>query len=161
MTKRKLLRLALPVALVLGFVGCDDDDDVTGSGQSLARVSVDAPDSARSGDEFDVQITTENVGFSSIRDGRVDITLPLPLLVIGVSPSAGTNATFSNGLTGGRVTWDLGTLDSNSQSRLTIRGVGILPTGQASTRLTIEASMSAQGISPGEAVARDDMTINP
>ena len=161
MKMRKLLRLVLPVALVLGFVGCDDDDDVTGSGQSLARVSVDAPDSARSGEEFDLRITAENIGISGIRDGRVDITLPLPLLVVGLSPSAGTNATFSNGLTGGRVTWDLGTLDSNSQSRLTIRAAGILPAGQGSTRVTIEASLSAQGISPGEAVARDDMTINP
>ena len=161
MKKRKLLRLAVPLALVLGFVGCDDDDDVTGAGQSLARVSVDAPDSARSGEEFDVRISTENVGISGIRDGRVDVTLPLPLLVVGLSPSAGTNATFSNGLTGGRVTWDLGTLDANSQSRLTIRAVGILPTGQASTRITVEASMTGQGIRPGEAVARDDMTINP
>ena len=161
MKKLPLLRLALPIALVLGLVACDDDDDVTGSGQSLARVSVDAPDSARSGDEFDVRITSENVGLSGIRDGRVDITLPLPLLVVSVSPSAGTNATFSNGLTGGRVTWDLGTLDSNSQSRLTIRGIGVLAPGQGSTRVTVEASMTGQGISPGEAVARDDMTINP
>ena len=162
MKKRTLLLLALlPVALVLGSVGCDDDDDVTGAGQSLVRVSVDAPDSAQSGVEFEVRITTENLGISGFRDGLVDITLPLPIVVVGVSPSAGTNATFSNGLTGGRVTWDLGTLDSNNQSVLRIRGVGTLLAGQGSMRLTIEASVTGQGISPGEAVARDDMTINP
>ena len=161
MRKRTLLLLALPLGLALGFVGCDDDDDVTGSGQSLARVSVDAPDSSQSGVEFEVRINTENLGFSGIDDGLVDITLPLPLVVVGVNPSPGTNATFSNGLTGGRVTWDLGTLDSNNQSVLKIRGVGTLLAGQGSMRLTVEASMTGEGISPGDAVARDDMTLHP
>jgi hypothetical protein len=156
-----LLRLAIPIALVLGVVACSDDDDFTGAAQSIARVSVDAPDSAASGVEFEVRITTENLGFSGLRDGRVDISLPLPLLVVSVSDSPGTNATFSNVLTGGRVTWDLGTLDSNNQSVLKIRGVGTLPAGQGSIRLTIEASMTGRGISPGEAVARDDMTLHP
>lgn len=161
MKKRTLLRLALPISLALGFVACDDDDDVTGAGQSLARVSMDTPDSASSGNEFEIQVTAENIGISGIRNGRVDVTLPLPLLVVSLGTSAGTNATFSNGLTGGRVSWDLGTLDSNSQSRLTIRAVGVLAPGQGSTRVTVEASMTGQGISPGEAVARDDITINP
>jgi hypothetical protein len=80
---------------------------------------------------------------------------------MGVGTSAGTNATFTNGLTGGRVTWDLGTLDSNSQSRLNIRTVGILPAGQGSTRVTIEASLTGQSIGAGDAVAREEMTIEP
>lgn len=161
MKRLSLFRLALPLVLVPGFVACDDDDDITGSNRSLARVSVDAPDSSRSGNEFEIQVTAENIGISNIRNGRVDVTLPLPLLVMGVGTSAGTNATFTNGLTGGRVTWDLGTLDSNSQSRLNIRTVGILPAGQGSTRVTIEASLTGQSIGAGDAVAREEMTIEP
>jgi hypothetical protein len=161
MQKLRFLRFALPIALVLGLVACDDDDDVTGSNRSLARVSVDAPDAARTGDEFEVQITAENIGLSNIRNGHVDINVPTPLAVVGVGTSAGTNATFSNGLSGGRVSWDLGTLDSNSQSRLIVRTVGILLPGQGSAQVTIEASMTGQSIDAGDAVAREEMTINP
>ena len=157
----RYVRLVLPVALVLGLVACDDDDDVTSSNNSLARVSVDAPDSARTGDEFEVQITVENIGVSNIRNGHVDINFPTPLTVVGVGTSAGTNATFTNGLSGGRASWDLGTIDSNSQSRLIVRTLGVLLPGQGSARVTIEASLTGQGINAGDAVAREEMTINP
>lgn len=161
MKKLRNLRLALPVVLVLGLVACDDDDDVTSSNSSLARVSVDAPDSAKTGDEFEVQITAENIGVSNIRNGHVDINFPTPLTVVGVGTSAGTNATFTNGLSGGRASWDVGTLDSNSQSRLIVRTVGVLLPGQGATRVTIEASLTGQAIDAGDAVAREEMTISP
>ena len=158
----RFLRLAVPVVLALGLVACnDDDDDVTGAGGSLARVSVDAPGSARSGVEFETQITVENVGFSSIRNGQVVVDFPAPLRVFGVDTSAGTNASFTNEVSGGRVFWNLGTLDSNSQSRLTVRTIGLLAPGQASTNATIQASLSGEEIPAGDAIARDTVTINP
>jgi len=161
MKKLSFLRLAVALTLGIGATACDDDDDITGAGGALARVSVDAPASAQSGNQFDVQITAENIGIRGLQNGRVDINFPAPLAVVGVGTSAGTNATFSNGLTGGRASWDLGTLDSNSQSRLVVRTIGVLPVGQGATRVTIEATLSGQGIGAGDAVARDEMTINP
>jgi len=159
--KLAFLRFALPLVLVLGFAACDDDDDVTGSNRSLARLSVDAPDTARSGDNFEVQIKAENVGFSNIGNARVEATFPGPLTVLSTDSSAGTSATFSNGLTGGRITWDLRTLDNNSQSRLAVRTMGRLTPGQTATKVTIEASLTGQSIRGGDAVARDEVTINP
>jgi hypothetical protein len=161
MKRCRFLRFAIPLALALGIVACDDDDDVTGSRGSLARVSVDAPGSATSGVEFEVDVSAENVGFSNVRNAQVTVDFPAPLRVFGVDATAGTNASFSNDLSGGRVFWDLGTLDSNSQSRLTVRTIGLLAPGQGSTRVTIQASLAAQEIRAGDAIARDDVTIDP
>ena len=158
----RFLRLAVPVILALGLVACDDDDDdVTGAGGSLARVSVDAPGSARSGVQFETQITAENVGISNVHNGQVVVDFPAPLRVFGVDTSAGTNASFTNDVSGGRVFWDLGTLDSNSQSRLTVQTMGLLAPGQGSTNATIQASLAAQEVRAGDAVGRDTVTIEP
>lgn len=157
----KPLRAAAPLLLVLGLAACSDDDDITGSSGSLARVEIDAPGSAQTGDDFEVSITALNVGVSNIRNGRVDATFAVPLAILSVSASPGTTATFSNGPTGGRITWDLGTLDSNSQSRLTVQTIGVLAPTEGSRTAAIEASLTGQGIGAGDAVARDDVTINP
>jgi hypothetical protein len=161
MLRFRLLRAAVPLVLVLGLVACDDDDDITGSNGSLARVEIDAPGSATTGDDFEVQVNALNIGVSNIRSGRVDATFGVPLAILSVDTSPGTSASFSNGPTGGRVTWDLGTLDSNSESRLTVRAVGVLAPAAGSQTATIEASLTAQGIGAGDVVASDTVTINP
>jgi hypothetical protein len=160
MRKLRLLPLILPLVFAIGFVGCDDDDDVTGADQSLVSLRVDAPDQARSGESFDTTVRTRNAGFSGVSNGRVEITLPAPLTVASVDAEAGTNATFTNGASGARVVWDLGTLDSNTESDVTIRASGTLGAADPATqRLTIAASMTAEGINAGEVVAQDDVTL--
>jgi hypothetical protein len=161
MHRLKIFRAAIPLLLVLSLVACSDDDDVTGSGGSLARVEIDAPSSATTGNAFEVQVKALNVGVSNIRNGRIDATFGVPLAILSVDTSPGTSASFSNGPTGGRITWDLGTLDSNSESRLTVQTVGVLAPTQGSQTAMIDASMTAQGISAGDAVATDTVTINP
>jgi len=161
MRRLKLLRAAVPLVLVLGLVACGDDNAVTGSNGSLARVEVDAPGSAKTGDAFEVQVKALNIGVSNIRNGRIDATFGVPLAILSVGTSPGTSASFSNGPTGGRITWDLGTLDSNSESRLTVQAVGVLAPAQGSRTATIEASLTGQSIAAGDAVASDNVTINP
>lgn len=163
MQRLKLSNAAAPLALVLvlGLVACGDNDAVTGSNGSLARVEIDAPGSATTGNAFEAEIKALNVGVSNIRNGRVDATFGAPLAILSVDASAGTSASFSNGPTGGRITWDLGTLDSNTESTLTVHTVGVLAPTAGSTRATIEASLTGQGISAGDAVASHNVTINP
>jgi hypothetical protein len=158
----KLLRISCPfvVALLLfgSSVGCNDDEnDVTGSGGSLATLNVDAPSSARSGEDFNVEINAVNVGVSNIRNGHVTVTFDAPLVARSVEASPGTTATVS----GNSVIWDLGTLDSNTRSHIDVRVVGMLATGEASRSATIRAQLTAQGISAGDAVASDTVTIMP
>ena len=161
MKKVRLLAIAASLVMVVGLAGCDDDDEVTGSRGSLARISLDVPDSVQNGTRFDVEVSVENVGVSNVRSAQVVVDLPAPLAVFGVDSSAGTDASFVNGASGARVFWTLGTLDSNSQSRLTVDTAGLLAPGAASTRVTIEASLTGQDIGAGDAVAREDVTIQP
>lgn len=155
------LRAAVPLVLVLALVACGDDAAVTGSNGSLGRVEIDAPGSAKTGDVFEVQVKALNIGVSNIRNGRIDATFGVPLAILSVDASPGTSASFSNGPTGGRITWDLGTLDSNSESRLTVQAVGVLAPAAGSRTATIEASLTGQSIGAGDAVASDTVTINP
>lgn len=155
----RALVLTLLLAATLSAASCGDNTDVTGANQSLVRVSVDAPDTAKSGSSFGVQVRALNVGVAGIQDGRVTITLPSPLTVIAVDASAGTSATFTNGIAGGTVQWDLRTLDSNSQSRIDITTMGVLEATEGTKRLTVLASMTAQGINPGDAIAQDDVVL--
>ena len=127
--------------------------------QSLVRLSVDAPDTAKSGSTFGVQARAMNVGVAGIHEGRVTITLPSPLTVLAVDASAGTTATFASGAAGGSVQWNLGTLDSNSQSKIDITTMGVLGATEATKRLTVVASMTAQGINSGDVVAQHDVTL--
>ena len=153
------LVLTLLLAATLSAASCGDNTDVTAANQSLVRVSVDAPDTAKSGSSFGVQVRALNVGVAGIQDGRVTITLPSPLTVIAVDASAGTTATFTNGIAGGTVQWDLRTLDSNSQSKIDITTMGVLGATEGTKRLTVVASMTAQGVNSGDAIAQDDVVL--
>jgi hypothetical protein len=152
----RLLRFAAPALLVAGAIACGNSDTTTGNG-ALGRVSVDAPDSVVSGQAFDVQIDALNIGVQGIHNGMVSITVPAPLVVNSVNASAGTSATFS----GGTVTWTLNTLDSNSQSTLHVNVTGTLAAGAAPMTLTVQASMTADGIRAGDAVATDTFQLTP
>ncbi|MEP6767273.1 MAG: hypothetical protein ABJC61_01290 [Acidobacteriota bacterium] len=156
----KTVRIArIPVLLMLAFPGCHDRETSTAPG-ALANVRVDAPDSARSGETFVIDVSAVAVGINNVRNGHVQVTLPPPLLVLSAEASSGTAATFSNGA-GATVSWDLNTLDSNSQSRLHIRASGTLPSGSAAQSLTIRASMTADGVRSGDAVAEDTVQLLP
>jgi len=158
MTRNLLLRAGVVLAAVLGMIGCKGDgNDVTSSRGSLASVEVEAPGTAQSGAGFDVNLTASNVGISNIQNGRVDITFDAPLMILSVDPSSGTTAS----IVGNRIIWDLHTLDSNTRSRLAARAMGILTPGQASRAATIRAELTGQGISAGDAVATDTVTITP
>jgi uncharacterized protein DUF11 len=158
MTRNLLFRTAVVLFSVLGLAGCNDDgDDVTSSRGSLAGVEVEAPGTVQSGVEFGVDLSASNIGVSNIQNGRVDVTFDAPLTIVSVDPSSGTTAT----IVGSRVVWDLGTLDANTRSRLAVRARGTLTAGQASRTATIRAELTGQGISAGDAVATDSVTITP
>jgi hypothetical protein len=111
----------------------------------------------QSGAQFGVDLSASNVGVSNIQNGRVDVTFDAPLMIVSVDPSSGTTAT----IVGNRIVWNLGTLDSNTRSRLAARATGVLAAGQASRTATIRAEMTGRGISAGDAVATDTVTITP
>lgn len=143
--------------LAIGGWGCSDDNDVAGTRGALAVLNIDAPSFARSGVEFSVEINAANVGVSNIRDARIEVTFESPLIPRTVEPSAGTTATVM----GDRVGWNLQTLDANTRSSLIVRVVGQLAAGEAGRSARIRAEMTAQGITPGEAVATDFVTVMP
>ena len=154
----KLAISAAAVLMLAAALGCNDDDnDVAGSRGSLVSLDVDAPSFAQSGVEFGIQVNAGNVGFSNIRNGRVVITFETPLAPRSVDASAGTAATIS----GNSVSWDLQTLDSNTRSNLDIRVVGTLSPGENSRSARVRAELTGQGVSAGEAVADDFVTITP
>jgi hypothetical protein len=155
--KNRFAIAALAVATLTWATACSDSNDVAGSRGALAVLNVDAPSFAQSGAEFGVEVTATNVGVNNIRDGRVAITFESPLTPRSVDASAGTSASIS----GSQVSWDLGTLDSNTRSRLEVRVLATLSPGEASRSARIRAELTGQGISAGEAVATDFVTITP
>jgi hypothetical protein len=155
------IRYVLGAALLAGAVACSDSSDVTGGNGALGRVAVSAPDSATSGIAFNADVNATNVGVQGIHNGMVTVTLPPPLTVNSVDPSPGTQATFSNAGGGATVTWTLNTLDSNTQSTLRINTTGTLLAAQPAQTLRIQASMTADGINAGDAVAFDDVQLMP
>ena len=158
MTFPKLARLGVPALLLIGMLACRDD--TTTAPGALANVTLDAPESARSGETFTVDVSAVSVGINNVHNGRVEVTLPAPLMVVSVGPSSGTTATFSNG-SGASVSWILGSLDSNSQSRLHITTTGTLPGGSAAQTLTLRAVLTADGIGAGDAVTQKSMQLMP
>lgn len=155
----RLSRIGLPLLVLVGAFACDDSKTTTSPG-ALASVSFSAPDSVRSGQAFQVDVSALTVGVNSVQNARVDVTLPAPLAVNSLSSSSGTSATFVNG-NGATVSWVIGSLDSNSQSRLHIMILGILPAGSAAQSLTLNAMMTADGIRPGDAVAHATVQLMP
>ena len=156
MNRFRFLRFAAIVTLLAGAVACGNSDTTTGNG-ALGRVSVNAPDSVTSGQAFDVEIDALNIGVQGIHNGAVAVTFPAPLVVNSVDASGGTQATFA----GGTVTWTLNTLDSNSQSTLHVNVTGTLAAGAAPMTLTVQASLTADGIRAGDAVATDTFQLMP
>jgi hypothetical protein len=158
----KVLRILCLAAGLSGFVGigaCHDNSDTTTGNLSVVRLTVDAPDTVKSGTSFGVEVRALNVGVAGVHDGHVTATLPFPLTVISVEPPPGSTATFANGASGATVDWSLGTLDSNSQVKLEITTMGLLSPSEATRKLTIVATMTALGINPGDAVAQDDVVL--
>lgn len=145
--------------LALAFSGSGCRDDTTTAPGAIANVTFESPDSAHSGESVLVDVRAVNVGINNVHNGRVDVTLPSPLHVDSVDASDGS-ATFSNGAGGAIVTWMLGTLDSNSQSRLHIHVTGTLP-GSLGMSLTMRASLTADGVHAGDAVAEKTLVLMP
>ena len=117
--------------------GCNDND-VTGAGGALARINVDAPDNATSGRELDIRVTAQAIGVENVQNGVVTITLPSPLTVVNLNAESGTTATFS----GNVVTWNLATLDANTESELTISAMGTTTTQM--TNLSVSAAAAGE-----------------
>ena len=157
---RRFVFFVLAFVPVIVFAAChDDNSDVTAANQSLVRLSVDTPGTAKSGSSFGIQVRALNVGLAGIHNSHVSVTIPAPLTVLSVSAPSGTTATFSNGSSGASVEWDFGTLDSNSESKLDITVMGVLAPTESTKKVTIVAQMTAQGINPGAAVAQSDVTL--
>jgi len=154
-----LCRLVLPAAVFLASADCHDSATTTAPG-AIANLQISAPDSARSGQSFTIDVNAVNVGINNIHNGSVVVTLPAPLQVASADGSSGTTATFANG-SGATVTWTLNTLDSNSQSRLHINAMGVLPGDSSALSLTLRAVMTADGIKAGDAVAEHTMQLMP
>jgi hypothetical protein len=152
----RLLRFAIPALALCAPFACKNNDTTTSPG-AVASITVNAPDTAKSGQSFTIDVNATNVGVQGVHNGMVAITVTAPLTVTAVDPSAGTTATF----TSGGVTWNLGTLDSNSNSTLHITVVGTLPNGSAGQMLTVQATLTADGIRAGDAVAQDTLQLNP
>ena len=159
MLKPRTLSLILGLAVIIGTAACNEDNGVTSANLSLVRLSVDAPATVKSGDNFGVQVRALNVGLAGVHEGHVTVILPAPLTILSLDAPSGTSATFSNGISGGTVEWSLATLDSNSQSKLDITTMGVLGANEGTKKLTVVASMIADGIKAGDATAQDDVTL--
>jgi hypothetical protein len=148
------------MALVAAFVGslaaCHHTDTTTAPG-ALANVTVTGPTTVTSGQNFDVDVAATAVGVNSVQNGMVTVTVPAPLTITSTNASSGTSATVS----GNTVTWNLGTLDSNSQSTLHVNVMGALPAGSNAQSVVIQAQLTASGINAGDATSSTTVQINP
>ena len=149
----------LPVLLTLGLAACHDSKTTTAPG-ALANVALNAPSSVSSGQGFTIDVSAVTVGVNNVHNAGVSVTLPAPFTVSAADASSGTSATFVSG-SGASVTWTLGTLDSNSQARLHIQTMGVLPAGAGAMSLSVSATLTADGIHPGDAVANATIQLTP
>ncbi|MEP6994904.1 MAG: hypothetical protein ABI968_10315 [Acidobacteriota bacterium] len=156
LSRLSLFLIALPLVVLSGIVSCKNNDTTTAPG-AIASLTVDSPDTAASGQSFDVSVTALNIGVNNIQNGHVDVTFPAPLTVSGVNPSAGTTATFTEST----VSWSLATLDANTSSILHVTASGTLPAGSPPLTLTITGTLTATGINAGDAVSQDTVVLNP
>jgi len=141
---------------VAGFLACKGSDTTTSPG-SLANVTINGPSSATSGQSITLDLAATAVGVNNVQNGMVTVSVPSPFVVNSVDASSGTSATSS----AGAVTWNLGTLDSNSQSTLHVAVTGTLPAGSSSQSTTFQATLTATGINAGDAVASATVQLNP
>src|SRR5262245_59799907 len=147
------------LVVLVGIPACHDNAEVTTANLSIVRLMVDVPDIVKSGAEFGAQVRALNVGLAGVHEGHVTVVLPSPLTILAVKAPSGSSATYTNGISGGTVQWSLGSLDSNSQEKLDITTRGVLGPTEGTKRLTVVASMVADGIKPGDAAAQDDVTL--
>jgi hypothetical protein len=159
MVKPRLVGIAFGVVLAGAIAGCRENDAVTTTNQALVRLSVDAPSAVKSGTNFGIEVRALNIGVGGVHDGHTTVTLPSPLTVLSVNAPSGSSASFANGAAGGTVDWTMGTLDSNSQAKLEIMAMGLLGPTEATKKVTVVATMTAQGIKAGDAVAQGDVTL--
>jgi Domain of unknown function DUF11 len=152
----RLLRFALPAVLAASWVGCHNSDTTTAPG-SLANVTVTGPGSASSGQSFTMNVAATAVGINSVQNAVVTVMIPSQCAVTNLDASGGTSATTS----GGTVTWTIGSLSSNSQSQLHITVTGTLPPNSGAQTVTFQATLTANGITAGSAVASASVQINP
>ena len=155
----RYFRFLVPAAVLCAISACKNNDTTTAPG-ALASITINAPDSAGPGESFTIDVTATNVGVAGVHNGHVTVTLPPPLTVSAVDDSPGTSSTFSNGA-GASVSWTLNTLDSNTSSTLHVHAMGTLPPGSAAQTLTVQATLVADGITAGAAVAQDTVQLNP
>jgi len=152
-------RIAL-AALIAAFAGslaaCHHSDTTTAPG-ALANVTVTGPSSVTSGQSFDLDVAATAVGVTNVQNGVVTVTVPAPLTVTSTNASSGTSATVS----GSTVTWNLGTLDANSQSTLHINVMPTLPAGSSAQSVTVQAQLTGNSINPGDATASTTVQVNP
>ena len=151
------IALAAAVTVLVGSLAACHHSDTTTAPGSLANVTVTGPGSVTSGQNFDVDVAATAVGINNVQNGMVTVTVPAPLTILSTNASSGTNATVS----GNTVTWNLGTLDSNSQSTLHVNLMGTLPAGSNAQSVAIQAQLTGTGINPGDATASTTVQINP
>jgi len=151
-----IFRIVLIAALAGFLAACHHSDTTTAPG-SLANVTVTGPNSVTSGQSFDVDVAATAVGINNVQNGMVTVTVPAPLTILSTNASSGTSATAS----GNTVTWNLGTLDANSQSTLHVNLMGTLPAGSNAQSVAIQAQLTATGINAGDATASATVQINP
>lgn len=156
MRSSRFFRLAIPAVLAVSWIACHNSDTTTAPG-SLANVTVTGPGSATSGQSFTMNVAATAVGINSVQNASVSVMIPPQVTVMSLDASSGTTATTS----GGTVTWTIGSLDSNSQSQVHITVMGNLPAGSGAQTVTFQATLTANGVSAGSAVASASVQINP
>jgi len=156
MRSSRFFPLAIPAILAMSWIACHNSDTTTAPG-SLANVTVTGPGSAGSGQSFTMNVAATAVGINTVQNAVVTVMIPPQCAVTSLDASTGTSATTS----GGTVTWTIGSLDSNSQSQVHINVTGTLPAGSGAQTVTFQATLTANGVTSGSAVASASVQINP
>ncbi len=152
----RIIGFAAAAAIAGSLSGCKGSDTTTSPG-ALANVTINGPGSAASGQSFTLDLAATAVGVNNVQNAMVSVTVPSPFVVNSLDASSGTSATSS----GGSVTWNLGTLDSNSQSTLHVNVTGTLPSGAGAETVTFQAVLTGTGINAGDAVASASVQLTP
>jgi hypothetical protein len=113
-----------------------------------------------SGESFNIDVKGRDAGFSVLHNTKIHVVLPNPLVVEGADISDGPGAaTFSNGVAGGTVDFDFGSIDKFAQKAGTIHVHGVLQPTQNNVKVTVTAEMTSDEVHAGDAVAEQDLTI--